>query len=213
MSQCSYNHYDAIIALGSNMGDSSKVIYDSLQQLRSEGTLISTSFLYESKPKYYENQSTFLNAACLVRTTISDPNEIIFKLKEIEKKMGRKETFPNGPRLIDLDLIFFNNMTYLSPESSLFPLIIPHPRMHERAFVLKPILDINPDFQHPKLMKSIRQLWEDLSDQEKSSIKRILPLGKSLYGHRRQLVFDKPYYISAILNVTPDRLKYYQISL
>ena len=194
---------NVVIALGSNVGDSVQVFQDSLLHLSALGTLTDTSFLYESKPMYFVDQPSFLNAACLLRTSVS-ATQLISELKKIEATVGRRKTFQNGPRVIDLDIIFYGSERVISADTS-FPLKIPHERMHERAFVLKPVLDMAPDYIHPTLTKSISQLWAELPLSEQSSIQRVIPMGRLQNGTRRFLPLNTLFYICGILNVTPDR--------
>lgn len=196
---------NVVIALGSNVGDSVQAFQDSLSHMRALGTLVDTSFLYESKPMYFTDQPSFLNAACLLRTTLS-PTQLISELKRIEETVGRRKTFQNGPRVIDLDIVFYGSeRIHIGASSGAYPLTVPHERMHERAFVVKPVLDMLPDHLHPTLNKSIAQLWKQLPAPEQSSIQRVLPLGRAPKGHRMLLPLSAPFYISGILNVTPDR--------
>ena len=206
----------ALIALGSNLGDSIKVMNDSILQMNKLGHVSSTSFLYSSKPKYELNQPSFINSACLLHTDLT-ANELIKELKRIEDNIGRQKSYVNGPRLIDLDIIFYNNEHIVIPppsptatnrnnSSQIYPLTIPHIRMHERAFVLKPIYDIYPTYIHPILNKTVAQLWHELPECEKNEIIQVFPIGKYKDGTRRLLqLTGKQYYICGILNVTPDR--------
>ena len=206
----------ALIALGSNLGDSIKVMNDSILQINKLGYISSTSFLYSSKPKYEINQPSFINSACLLHTALS-ANELIYELKRIEDNIGRQKSYVNGPRLIDLDIIFYNNEHIVIPppsptttnsnkSSQIYPLTIPHIRMHERAFVLKPIYDIYPTYIHPIRNKTVAQLWHELPVSEKNEIIKVFPIGKYKDGTRRLLqLTGKQYYICGILNVTPDR--------
>ena len=106
--------------------------------------------LYESPPMYYTDQQTFLNAACQIETEHS-PEDLLECLKKIEVELGRHTTFQNGPRVIDLDILLYNDLI-LSKEK----LSIPHPRIHERAFVLKPLCDINESIIHPVYKKTLK---------------------------------------------------------
>ena len=110
------------------------------------------SRVYETPPWGYEEQPAFLNQVLQVETEL-DPPALLRHLKRIEKKLGRRATFRYGPRAIDLDILFYADLIY-STDS----LQIPHPLATERAFVLVPMLEIAPDFVHPVLGKSIRDL-------------------------------------------------------
>lgn len=125
----------AYIALGSNLGDRVKNILGSLKELRSFATILDTSFLYETPAAYVTDQPHFLNAVCKVATKLS-PNELLAAVKGIEQTMGRVESFRNGPRSADLDILFFDDV-----EMKTEALEVPHPRIQEREFVLRPLCE------------------------------------------------------------------------
>ncbi|RUS23549.1 hypothetical protein BC938DRAFT_474968 [Jimgerdemannia flammicorona] len=127
----------AYIALGSNMGDSPANIARALRLLeeRCECRVVDTSFLYETPPMYVTDQPAFLNAACKVLTSL-DPEPLLAKLKEVEILMGRVSTIRYGPRPIDLDILFYDELDYRSET-----LVVPHALMQEREFVLKPLYE------------------------------------------------------------------------
>ena len=138
----------AYIAIGSNVGDRVFAFSQAINMLKNDvGLIHSTSHLYETPPMYYTDQPSFLNAMVLIETNLS-PFELLKSLKNIEDTVGRQISFRNGPRLIDLDIIMYND-AHIEDEI----LQIPHPRLHERAFVLKPLVDINPTLVHPILKK------------------------------------------------------------
>ena len=110
------------------------------------------SKVYETPPWGYENQPAFLNMAVKCETNL-EPESLLKRLKQLEVQLGREQSFRWGPRLIDIDILFYNDLI-LESES----LTIPHPRLHERAFVLVPLADIAPDFIHPVLKKTIKEL-------------------------------------------------------
>ena len=99
----------------------------------------------KTKPQGFLEQADFLNGVCLITTDLP-PQDLLKELKETEKEMGRKKTFKDGPRLIDLDIIYYNDIVLNTPT-----LTIPHPRAHERLFVMNGILEIAPDFVHPPI--------------------------------------------------------------
>ena len=101
---------DAYISIGSNVGDRVQAFRDALRHLRRLGEVRRTSFLYETAPMYVTDQATFLNAACLLRTSLS-PELLLRELKAIEAAVVRKQSFRNGPRLIDVDIILYGNRT------------------------------------------------------------------------------------------------------
>ncbi|MCX7988065.1 MAG: 2-amino-4-hydroxy-6-hydroxymethyldihydropteridine diphosphokinase [Thermodesulfovibrio sp.] len=145
------------LLLGSNLGDRAKNIEVALSELKDCGIIVSKkSSLYNTVPWGYTDQPEFLNQAieCL---TILEPLDLLRTLKQVEKKMGRKDTIRYGPRIIDIDIIFYDNIIFKSQE-----LTIPHPLMHKRDFVLKPLCEIAPYFIHPELKLSVKELLDNL---------------------------------------------------
>jgi 2-amino-4-hydroxy-6-hydroxymethyldihydropteridine diphosphokinase len=140
------------LALGTNLGDRLTNLRAAIEALPSEIKVMAESKVYETPPWGYENQPTFLNMAVKCETDL-EPESLLKRLKQLEVQLGREQSFHWGPRLIDIDILFYDDLI-LKSES----LIIPHPRLHERAFVLVPLADIAPDFIHPVLKKTIREL-------------------------------------------------------
>ena len=125
--------------------------------------LIKTSKLYKTEPVDYKDQAWFINAVVEISAFL-EPIQLFNYLKLVEKKAGRTEDgIRFGPRILDLDIIFFDDLVLETPD-----LIIPHPRMDNRRFVLKPLCDINTDFVHPVLQKTMRDLLENLTDKGQS---------------------------------------------
>jgi 2-amino-4-hydroxy-6-hydroxymethyldihydropteridine diphosphokinase len=145
------------IALGSNMGDRVDSLEKAIQMLTPEIQLVSKSSIYETDPWGYEDQDAFLNQVIHAETKL-EPQGVLVKLKSIESEMGRQETFRYGPRVIDLDLLFYNDLI-LSTDK----LQIPHPQIPNRAFVLIPLREIAPDLNHPALGQSITELAAEVS--------------------------------------------------
>jgi len=140
------------LALGTNLGDRIANLRGAIEALPSEINVIAESKIYETPPWGYENQPAFLNMAVKCETAL-DPESLLKRLKLLEVRLGREQSFRWGPRLIDIDILFYDNLI-LESES----LTIPHPRLHERAFVLVPLAEIAPDFIHPVLKKTIKEL-------------------------------------------------------
>jgi 2-amino-4-hydroxy-6-hydroxymethyldihydropteridine diphosphokinase len=156
---------EAYIAFGSNIGNREANINKAFDLLKQKMNTVKRSNLYETKPMYVEEQGWFLNGAAKVETKLT-PDELLLFLKDIEKKLGRKSVKRNGPRIIDLDIIFYGNQ--IVDEKDLH---VPHPKMEERAFVLVPLAEIAADFVHPGNHKSVCELLAQL-DYDKSEIKR-----------------------------------------
>lgn len=145
--------------LGGNIGDTRQVFRDAMEAIQSAiGHIDSISSLYRSAPWGFEEQDPFLNQALSVKTDLS-PEESISVIAVIEKSLGKEPLYPNGPRKIDIDIMFYNNLI-INTDS----LIIPHPRLHLRRFNLLPLAEILPDFVHPVLNRPINSLLQDCID-------------------------------------------------
>jgi len=130
----------AYVGVGSNLEDPESQVrraFDDLGRIRNTH-LKSRSSLYRSAPIGYADQPDFINAVAALETTLS-PQELLAELQDIERRHGRERSFKNAPRTLDLDLLLYGEKK-ISTES----LVLPHPRMHERAFVLRPLLEIAP---------------------------------------------------------------------
>lgn len=127
----------AAIGVGSNVGDAVRHVRDALERLAAIGTVAARSALYHSAPWGVTDQAPFVNAAALVETSL-DPRALLDALKTLEAEAGRIETFRWGPRVLDLDILAYDDRRIDEPD-----LIIPHPRLRERAFVLVPLAEID----------------------------------------------------------------------
>ena len=144
------------IALGSNLGDRLENLENALKSMHPQVVVLECSSIYKTPPWGYTSQPTFLNQVCKVETDLQ-PFDLLELLKNVEKQLGRRATFLYGPRTIDLDILFYNDLTLESAE-----LTIPHPRIEERAFVLVPLADIDPELKHPKNGKTVEEMLSDL---------------------------------------------------
>ncbi|CAE6492857.1 unnamed protein product [Rhizoctonia solani] len=198
----------AILALGSNIGDRFVNIEKGLQALEKEGIkIVDTSYLYETGAMYHEDQASFVNGVCAISTSLT-PTELITLLKRVENEVGRTPTFRNGPRVVDLDILFYDDISVNITEGEL-PLQIPHPRIQEREFVLRPLSDIIPEYTHPSEQKSIQALLSALP-LAKDPMHRVMPLISTAHPNASAET-QHPYwtwgsktYIMATLNTTPD---------
>jgi 2-amino-4-hydroxy-6-hydroxymethyldihydropteridine diphosphokinase len=147
----------AYLGLGSNMGDKQKYITDAIDMLKSTFgvKLNAASSLYETKPAGYTDQDDFLNCAVEILTTLN-PIELLDVCMRIENTLERRRIIKWGPRTVDLDILFYGDLLMDSEKLS-----IPHPLLHERGFVLAPLMDIAPDKIHPALKISIRELHKN----------------------------------------------------
>ena len=147
------------LGLGSNLGDREKNLSWALALLSRQTKLARISSIYETAPLGYTQQPLFLNLACQV-TTQDKPLKLLEKIKAIEWNMGRRESFRNAPRVIDIDILLYGDLVLHSPE-----LTIPHLRMTERAFALLPLEEIAPDLTHPEAHKTIKELARQVNHQ------------------------------------------------
>lgn len=155
------------LALGSNIGDRYQYMQTSIALLSEHLQDIAQSSVYETRPWGLSTQNTFLNMVIQAQTELS-PVELLAFTQSVQVVAGRKKTTFNGPRTIDIDIIFFNQENIQLPT-----LMIPHERMYERDFVLKPLSDIDSDFIHPSLSKTVGQLLAGV--KEKHIIKKYIP--------------------------------------
>jgi GTP cyclohydrolase IV len=146
----------AYLGLGSNLGDRKQNLARALELLSKHMVVEQVSSIYETEPVGYQKQPLFLNAVCRISTELK-PRQLLRLAKKIEAKLGRMPSFPNAPRTIDIDILFYGDEVFSSKE-----LIIPHPRLAERAFMLVPLAEIVPDLVHPGSGKTIKQLLADL---------------------------------------------------
>lgn len=150
------------LSLGSNLGDRAENIRRALAKLPPAVAVKKISTVYESEPMYEQNQALFYNIV-LMGTTALAPHELLRNLKSIERQLGRTERERNAPREIDIDILFYEDLVLDTPE-----LTIPHPRMHQRPFVLVPLEEIDRFFEHPVMRRPIIELWDELGHRSLS---------------------------------------------
>lgn len=148
-----------IILLGSNLGDRLANLKQAIASIASFSTILQQSNIYQTAAWGNTDQADFLNQAIEIQTHQTAEN-LMQALLAIESQMGRVRLQKWEPRIIDLDIIFYESAIHSSDFIQ-----IPHPEMQKRAFVLKPLLDIIPNFEHPILKQTITQLWEKCPDQ------------------------------------------------
>jgi 2-amino-4-hydroxy-6-hydroxymethyldihydropteridine diphosphokinase len=148
----------AYISAGSNLGDRQANLEFAVQSLKKIGAVENVSSCFETEPVGFLDQPWFLNSAIELETQFK-PFQLLHYCQGIEASCGRMRTFPNAPRTLDLDILLYGDVT--TNEAGL---IIPHPRLSERRFVLEPLAQIAPDLIHPVLHKSIRDLLTICTD-------------------------------------------------
>src|SRR5688500_864361 len=140
------------LALGSNLGNRLANLKHAEAALSTQMELKEKSHVYETPPWGYKDQPKFLNQVIKVRTYL-EPEQLFKHIKRLEVTLGRRASFQNGPRLIDIDILFYDDLVLNTPS-----LVIPHPRLHERGFVLLPLMDIDSGLVHPVNKKSVREM-------------------------------------------------------
>jgi len=151
-----------LLSLGSNIGASELILADAVKALKSILHGVQTSSLYSSDPLYYEDQKPFINM-CVTGSFRGEPEELLKEIHIIENAMGRNreaQVHPKGPRPLDIDIILWGNEIINTHQ-----LKIPHYDYQNRAFVLKPALEINPSFQAPESEKNFQDLLSALPNQ------------------------------------------------
>lgn len=148
-----------VLSLGSNQGERAKNLEKASKLLQKNGMeIIKSSSVYESEPVGFSDQGYFLNQVLLIESSAS-PEELLKIFQDIEKDMGRVRFQKNGPRIIDIDLLFCKDQLVSSED-----LMIPHPEIQDRRFVLEPLSEIIPDQIHPIFGSSIKELLDECED-------------------------------------------------
>jgi 2-amino-4-hydroxy-6-hydroxymethyldihydropteridine diphosphokinase len=150
----------AYLSLGSNVGERERMLSEALRLLESPGLQVArVSPVYETEPQDFKNQPWFLNLVVEVRTALF-PMQLLTRVRKIERELGRKRTVNKGPRSIDIDILLYGESVIDTKD-----LVVPHPRMAERRFVLQPLADLAPDLRHPVLRRSVKELLSAVSGQ------------------------------------------------
>jgi len=150
---------DVFLGIGTNRGDRFKNIQKCIKKIESNSSIknISSSRIYESAPMYNVNQNFFLNLVIKIETILK-PLNLLKEIKKIESDMGREfSELNNQPRIIDIDILSYSSLIFNNNK-----LVLPHPRIAERSFVLKPWTDISPNYKLPEINKTISELISNL---------------------------------------------------
>lgn len=158
----------AFIGLGTNIEPRKQYLDQAIEQLSNHGKInvVTISSIYETPPVGYLDQDAFLNMAMEVQTSLTNL-ELLEACQQIEQDLGRERTIKNGPRTIDLDILLYNH-----EYRELDGLQLPHPRMHERAFVLVPLCEIAPEQVIPTSGRTVEELLRNCSTKELDDIVR-----------------------------------------
>ncbi|WP_374686783.1 2-amino-4-hydroxy-6-hydroxymethyldihydropteridine diphosphokinase [Promineifilum sp.] len=142
------------LSLGSNLNERYANLRRAIALLREHMSVTAISPVYATEPWGDKNQPPFLNICVAASTTLA-PHDVLHLIKSIETEMGRQPSHRWGPRLIDIDIVFYDNLVLHDEE-----LMVPHPRLAERAFVLAPLADLIPDFRHPQTGETVQELLD-----------------------------------------------------
>lgn len=179
-------HGNVLLAFGANSdgpwGTPAETFARALAELERHGVrLTSVSPLYETEAVGQTRQAPYLNGVALVTTSLPAP-ALLRLMKQIEARAGRRGGRPWGSRTLDLDIIDYKGrISNWRPhrrewrQTGARPLMLPHPMAHERPFVLKPLLEIAPNWRHPTLQRSARELWRDVASRREGRVLRRLP--------------------------------------
>lgn len=152
------------LALGSNLGDRWAALRGAVKAFANIMHVQACSKVYETPAAYVTDQPAFLNMAVLA-STVLEPLPLLWALKKLETKLGRMPTFRYGPRVLDIDILFYGTTVMTAPE-----LTLPHPRMIEREFVLRPLADIAPQWTHPITGATVSDMLRTLPEQTARSL-------------------------------------------
>ena len=153
-------YHRVYLGLGSNLGDRDAQLAEALTRLGAIATIERVSSVYDTAPMHKTDQPRFHNLVCEATTEL-DPLSLLHGAKAIEREMGREQGPRYGPRIIDIDILLYDQLVLQSPD-----LTLPHPRLPERAFVLAPLAEIAPTLAHPQLGVSIADLLQRVPEND-----------------------------------------------
>ena len=150
----------AYLSLGSNIGDRERLLQDALRLLHTTDLrVVRISPVYQTEPQDVKAQPWFLNLVVEAETELF-PRQLLARVQQIEKQLGRKRLAAKGPRTIDIDILLYGDSVVNAAG-----LVVPHPRMTERRFVLQPLADLVPELRHPVLRRTVKELLAGTQDQ------------------------------------------------
>lgn len=150
----------AYLGLGSNVGERERMLQQALTMLAdNQLRIVCVSPVYETEPVGVREQGWFLNAVAEVELDLF-PMQLLARTQRVEREMGRKRGKVHGPRAIDIDILLFGRFVIDTPQ-----LVVPHPRMAERRFVLEPLADLEPELRHPITRRTVREMLGDVKEQ------------------------------------------------
>ena len=154
------------LALGSNIGNRKENLRRALELLQGIGLIVQKiSSTYETEPVDYLDQDWFLNSVVQAQTKLP-PIDLLNAMRAIESEMGSRKAFPKGPRLIDLDILLYENQTIATPD-----LQVPHPRMLDRKFVMVPLVEISPELRHSSWNATAAEILKNSTDR--SAVRKV----------------------------------------
>lgn len=168
MNPPSESRTEVLLGLGANLGDPAAQLARAVEALRAFLAEVAVSSLYRTAPVGYADQPDFLNLVAR-GTSDLDPHALLARVLDVERAMGRERSFRNAPRTIDIDLLAYGGRVIETPT-----LVVPHPGIATRGFVLHPLAEVAPEWRHPKLKKTARELLESAVSLER--VERIGPL-------------------------------------